>query len=88
MSHSPTSTAGAVYRSIAATRGNEARAKGWERAALTSIERNDFVALSLHDCYASHWLPHYRELLRKFMSRGRLRTVDDVAFDVILRHAQ
>lgn len=60
----------------------------WERAALEQIEANHFVAFGLHDCYAPHWLPHYRDLLRRVGGLGTLRTVDAVAFDVIMRSAR
>ena len=56
----------------------------WERAALERIDNNHFVAFGLHDCYAPHWLPHYRDFLRRVSELGTLRTVDAVAFDVIM----
>jgi len=59
----------------------------WERAALERIGNNHFVAFGLHDCYAPHWLPHYRDLLSRLSGLGTLRTVDAVAFDVIMRAA-
>jgi hypothetical protein len=51
----------------------------WERAAIELADTHDFVAIGLHDCYAEHWLPHYRGLLEKLTARGRLRTCDEVA---------
>jgi hypothetical protein len=60
----------------------------WERAALDGIEKNHFVAFGLHDCYAPHWLPHYRDLLRRLGGLGTLRTLDAVAFDVIMAAAR
>jgi hypothetical protein len=60
----------------------------WERTALEQIERNHFVAFGLHDCYAPHWLPHYPDFLRRVSGLGTLRTVDAVAFDVILRSSR
>jgi hypothetical protein len=51
----------------------------WERWALEKIAANDFVAFSLHDCYAEHWLPQYREFLEKVRGLGTLRTLDEVA---------
>jgi len=69
-----------------------------ERAALehrsieghdvAAIDAHEFVAFSLHDCYAEHWLPHYAELLAAVAARGRLRTLDEVAADVALAHAR
>jgi len=60
----------------------------WERSALERVANNHFVAFGLHDCYAPHWLPHYRDLLRRLRALGTLRTVNAVAFDVIMRHAR
>jgi hypothetical protein len=60
----------------------------WERTAVERIETNQFVAFGLHDCYASQWLPHYRDLLRRVGELGTLRTLDAVAFDVIMRSAR
>jgi hypothetical protein len=56
----------------------------WERAALELADTRDFVAIGLHDCYAEHWLPHYREFLEKLCARGRLRTCDEVAAQTVL----
>lgn len=56
----------------------------WERDALARIEGSDFAAISLHDCYAPHWLPHYRSFLEKVRRMGELRTLDEVAGEVIL----
>ena len=51
------------------------------------IEQNDFVAFSLHDCYADFWLPHYKTLLQKIKQAGNLRTLDEVAADMTFRSA-
>lgn len=59
----------------------------WERQALDAIDRHGFVALGLHDCYGSWWLPHYRRFLAAIMRRGALRTIDEVAWDVSLASA-
>jgi hypothetical protein len=59
----------------------------WERAALERIETSHFAAFCLHDCYAPQWLPYYHDFLRRVSGLGRLRTVDAVAFDVIMRSA-
>lgn len=56
----------------------------WEKNALEKIKQNYFVAFSLHDCYAGHWLPHYREFLEKIRGTGRFKTLDAVAGEVIL----
>jgi hypothetical protein len=53
--------------------------KEWEKHALLRIEKSSFIAFSLHDCYASFWLPHYREFLEKIRRMGTLKTLQDVA---------
>ena len=60
----------------------------WRERALAAIDAHEFVAFSLHDCYADHWLPHYEELLAAVRACGRLRTLDEVAADVALAHAR
>ena len=60
----------------------------WERQALSSIEGAQFVAFSLHDCYAQLWLPHYAALLDKIRALGEVKTLDQVAGEVTLAHAQ
>jgi hypothetical protein len=56
----------------------------WEAAALAAVARHDFVALSLHDCYASHWLPHYPQFLDRLRSLAPLSTLDEVSRSVVL----
>lgn len=51
----------------------------WEASALHNASRRDFTALSLHDCYARFWLPHYATFLERLQQLGRLVTMDDVA---------
>ena len=51
----------------------------WERKALDRIQKQQFVALGLHDCYAGFWLPHYRGFLRKISSLGVFLTLNEVA---------
>jgi hypothetical protein len=60
----------------------------WRDEALAAIDAHEFVAFSLHDCYAEHWLPHYADFLAAVRARGRLRTLDQVAADVALAHAR
>ena len=60
----------------------------WERRALQRIRHHRFVAFSLHDCYAAHWLGHYEEFLRKVKDLGVVRTLDHIAADTILGNAQ
>jgi len=59
----------------------------WEQRAVRQIKENDFVAFSLHDCYATYWLPHYKRFLGKIRTLGEFRTMDQVANDVILGSA-
>ena len=59
----------------------------WERTALDIIANSEFAAISLHDCYAPHWLPRYRGFLEKVANLGELRTLDQVAAEVTLGSA-
>jgi hypothetical protein len=56
----------------------------WEQRALQLISDRDFVAISLHDCYAPLWLDRYRDFLRQVAALGELRTLDEVAAEVTL----
>jgi hypothetical protein len=62
--------------------------EAWEAQALEAIKCNDFVAFSLHDCYAPLWLPHYNRFLEKVRALGRLKTLNEVMNEVVLSHAQ
>ena len=55
--------------------------------ALDKMRRYNFVAFSLHDCYARYWLPHYESFLREITAIGNLRTLDEVAGDLFLAAA-
>lgn len=59
----------------------------WERRALRTVSENQFTAIGLHDCYASHWLPHYGTFLERLAELGDLRTMDQVAAEVTLASA-
>jgi hypothetical protein len=59
----------------------------WEAQVLAEVERNGGGAVSLHDCYGPHWLPHYEGLLARLGDLGRLATLDEVAAEVLLSHA-
>lgn len=59
----------------------------WEAQALRAIGQHDFVAFSLHDCYAQFWLPHYERLLEQVQSLGATRTLDQVSAETLLDHA-
>jgi hypothetical protein len=61
--------------------------KDWEQKAINIIKHNSFVAFCLHDCYAQYWLPYYRKFLKKIIHFGILKTLDEVANEVILGSA-
>jgi hypothetical protein len=56
----------------------------WEQQAIQIINQNNFVAFCLHDCYSDYWLPHYREFLRKISGLGKVKTLNEIADEVIL----
>jgi len=56
----------------------------WEEKAIDIIKQYDFAAFCLHDCYAHYWLPYYREFLKKICGLGKLKTLNEVANEVIL----
>jgi hypothetical protein len=56
----------------------------WEERALSLIDDSDFIAISLHDCYASEWLPRYPGLLEKALRTAAAMTLDEVAAEVTL----
>jgi len=60
----------------------------WEQKALETIRQNDFIAFSLHDCYAPFWLPRYAQLLEKVGALGKLKTLNEVMSETVLSHAQ
>jgi peptidoglycan/xylan/chitin deacetylase (PgdA/CDA1 family) len=56
----------------------------WESDVLAVAGAAAPVAVvSLHDCYGDRWLPQYDELLGRLAGLGEIRTLDDVANDVI-----
>jgi len=59
----------------------------WEHQALKEVERRQFTAFSLHDCYAPLWLRHYPRFLDKVAGLGSLSTLDEVSARVILASA-
>lgn len=59
----------------------------WEQQALRTLAENDFVAFSLHDCYAQFWLPHYERFLEKILALGSLKTMNEVLNRVLMSHA-
>jgi hypothetical protein len=56
----------------------------WEEQAIQMINQHNFVAFGLHDCYSDYWLPHYGEFLKKISQLGRLKTLNEIADEVIL----
>lgn len=59
----------------------------WEKQALKTIEENNFVAFSLHDCYGQFWLPHYERFLEKVSALGSLKTMNEVLNRILMSHA-
>jgi hypothetical protein len=59
----------------------------WEAQALATIRQNNFIAFSLHDCYAPFWLPPYERFLERVCALGKLQTMNDVLNRVLLSHA-
>jgi hypothetical protein len=59
----------------------------WENEVLYAIEKNDFVAFSVHDCYAPYWLPHYESFLNKISGMGKFKTFNQVAEEEFLSYA-
>lgn len=59
----------------------------WEEKALGLLADRDFVAIGLHDCYASHWLGGYHGFLERLGEMAELKTMDQVAADVTLESA-
>jgi hypothetical protein len=57
----------------------------WKRRVLTLAESGSFTAISLHDCYADEWIHDYPGFLAELWTRGRLRTLDEVAWESILQ---
>ena len=60
----------------------------WDQRAVDQMRRNDFIAFCLHYCYAHYWLPHYEGFLKKVKELGDMRTLDEVAAEVILQNCE
>lgn len=56
----------------------------WRAGAVAALAHHDTAVFSLHDCYAATWLAGYQDLLSHVAELGRLRTLDEVAADVLL----
>jgi hypothetical protein len=59
----------------------------WAGQAIRLLKEREFMVLSLHDCYAKHWLPGYERFLADLKQLARLRTLDEVAADLFLASA-
>jgi hypothetical protein len=59
----------------------------WESRVVDLLRRHEFASVSLHDCYARCWLPHYPRFLERIRQLGPLRTVDELAAEVTFAHA-
>lgn len=59
----------------------------WKAAVLEKVSRHDVSVVSLHDCYGHLWLDAYPELLDELRTLGELRTLDEVAGEVVLAAA-
>jgi len=55
----------------------------WEQRAIGIIEQHQFVAFRLHDCYVPYWLLSYRSFLEKIRGLGTLKTLNEVANEII-----
>jgi hypothetical protein len=51
----------------------------WKARLLRLVESQAFVAVGLHDCYASHWLADYPNLLAELQQRAELWTCEEIA---------
>ena len=56
----------------------------WEKMALDLIKQNYIAVFSLHDCYASYWLPFYEGFLKKIKSMGAFKTLEELSNSIRL----
>ncbi len=59
----------------------------WLSTILDHAATHDFIAVSLHDCYAASWLDRYPDLLARLDSFGEFRTCDEIAEQLFLSTA-
>lgn len=59
----------------------------WQAEAIRTVEQHQVAVFSLHDCYADHWLPHYRAFLETLAAMGEFRTLNQVSADMFLSAA-
>jgi hypothetical protein len=62
--------------------------EAWERRALETIDKSEFVAFSLHDCYAPFWLDHYASFLEKVCRLGTVKTMNHVLNSTVMAHSR
>jgi hypothetical protein len=58
--------------------------ESWREEVLEKLAAHAVAVVSLHDCYADLWLRQYDRLLAELRELGELRTLDDVAADIVL----
>ncbi len=58
--------------------------RDWQTEVFSRVAENNIATISLHDCYAEHWLPHYRELLCELAELGEFQTFDQICNDQVL----
>ena len=56
----------------------------WKKTVDDLIDTYDFIAISLHDCYAEFWLDHYENFLQSIKALGCFKTFDEIAAEVIM----
>jgi peptidoglycan/xylan/chitin deacetylase (PgdA/CDA1 family) len=56
----------------------------WHRAVITLARDRTFLAVSVHDCYARHWLHGYPRLLDELQRLAPLVTMDEIAWTRVL----
>ena len=59
----------------------------WREKAVAAVRSADFIAFSLHDCYAQFWLSDYARLLEEIQSLGTIRTLNEVSARMLLANA-
>jgi hypothetical protein len=58
--------------------------ESWREEMHAKLASQPVAVVSLHDCYGDLWLPHYDRLLAELCELGEVRTLDEVAADVLL----
>ncbi len=59
----------------------------WEGRVIEKVSAQAVTVVGLHDCYAPFWLPRYAPFLDRLRQLGTLRTLDELAAEVLFRHA-